>query len=215
MSQESERSSQGVENGINRASLPEAWLGLLASAQQGNSSAVGELINQTRDYLLLVANRDLDNSLRAKVSASDLVQQTMLEASRDIGAFRGASSEEFQRWLVEILRHTLIDTARRYRGTQRRDINREISNLSNADVQLSSNQRTASSIYRRVEADDQLDRAISRLPEHYQQVIQLRHIQGRSWSEVAQRLGISAEAARKLWARTLAKLRDELGSGHE
>ncbi len=192
-----------------------AWLEQLSSAQLGDSQAAGELINQVRDYLLLVANRELDGSLRAKVGASDLVQQTMLEAGRDLQRFRGHTAAELTGWMVRILRHNLTDVARQYRSTRCREIGREVSSSAVLELPLANKQRTASSICRRVEADEQLDRAVSRLPEHYRKVIQLRHIQDLSWSEVAMKLGISAEAGRKLWARTLAKLREELGKEHE
>lgn len=203
-----------AKSDVKPSSAEAEWLDLLAKARQGSSEATGVLINQVRDYLLLVADRELDGTLRAKVGASDLVQQTMLEAGRDFSGFRGQTATELIGWLVRILRHNLTDVARQYRGTQRREVGREIDVVAGLGIPLKSNQRTASSICRRVEMDEQLDQAITRLPQHYQRVIHLRHLQDLSWNEVAEKLSISSEAARKLWVRTLAKLREELGKEH-
>ncbi len=187
----------------------EAWLTQLDLARSGDAEALGEMINQVRDYLLLVANRKLDGRLKVKTAASDLVQQTLLEAGRDIQSFRGESEAELRTWLVKILKHNLTDTAREHRGTQRRDIGREkrLSGLGNA---LPSKHKTASSIIKRVERDEALDQAVLSLPERYRQAITLRHIEGLSWKAVSQRMEISAEAARKVWTRALEKLRDKL-----
>ena len=42
-----------------------------------------------RLYLLSIADRRLDEDLRAKGGTSDLVQETFLEAQRDFGAVSG------------------------------------------------------------------------------------------------------------------------------
>jgi len=190
------------------------WLECLAIARTGDPESLGQLFEQVRNYLLLVAQRELDDAVRVKVGASDLVQQTMLEAGRDVGSFRGETQAEFNAWLIRILRHNLTDTAREYRGTKRRNIEQE-KRLAGNGENLACSQRTASSIYRRVEADEQLEQAVALLPEQYRAVISLRHVNGLSWSEVGQQLALTSEAARKVWARALAKLREILASDHE
>ena len=151
---------------------------------------------------------------RAKVGASDLVQQTMLEAGRDIESFRGQTPAELKTWLIRILRHNLTDVAREYKTAQSRDIHQEVRVVENG-VQLTDKQRTASSIYRRVESNQRLDEALALLPEQYEVAIRLRHADGLSWSEVGERLNVSPEAARKLWARALAILREKLAGDYE
>ena len=64
--------------------------------------------------------------LRAKVDASDLVQETMLEAFRDFERFGGASEQEWLAWLKRILAHNVADFVRRYRGTAKRQARREV-----------------------------------------------------------------------------------------
>ena len=79
-----------------------------------------------RDYLLLVAEKRLGTDVRAKAGASDLVQDTFLEAQRDFGQFRGNSRREFRHWLRRILVHNLGSFTTQYRDTGKRDVHREV-----------------------------------------------------------------------------------------
>jgi hypothetical protein len=56
-----------------------------------------------RQYLLLLARLHLGDQARAKVDASDVVQETLLEAYRKRGQFRGASEAELAAWLRQML----------------------------------------------------------------------------------------------------------------
>lgn len=188
------------------ASCDAEWQQHLAAARAGDSVALGAIVDQLRDYLCLVAERELDESLSVKAAPSDLVQQTMLEAIQGIKYFRGQSETELRIWLVRILRNNLVDAARSFRNSQRRDIGREL-RISFHGKQLPASQRTASSIFRRVEEDEQLDAAIARLPDHYRTAVLLRHVEDLQWSEVGAEMQVSAEAARKLWARAIAELK--------
>jgi RNA polymerase sigma-70 factor (ECF subfamily) len=55
-----------------------------------------------------------------------------------------------------------------------------------------------------------LQAAISRLPEDYRQVIVWRQVEDLSFEAIAERLGRSLDATRKLWWRAIQKLQDEL-----
>jgi RNA polymerase sigma factor (sigma-70 family) len=55
-----------------------------------------------------------------------------------------------------------------------------------------------------------LEKALARLPADYRQAILLRHRDNSSFPEIARQLGISENAARKLWVRAVAKLKNEL-----
>ena len=49
--------------------------------------------------------------------------------------------------------------------------------------------------------------ALSELPEDYREVLILRHLDGLSFSEVAQRMGRTLDAVKQLWVRALERLR--------
>jgi hypothetical protein len=70
---------------------------LLAAARRGSREALGQSLEACRRYLLAIADRQLDQDLQAKGGASDLVQETFLEAQRDFGQFHGPSPDELIR----------------------------------------------------------------------------------------------------------------------
>src|SRR5437762_14358353 len=98
----------------------------LSSARNGSPDALGVALESCRAYLLLVANQELDSGLQAKGGASDLVQETFLEAHRDFPGFEGSSADELRGWLRKILLHNLANFARHYRDTDKRKLAREV-----------------------------------------------------------------------------------------
>ena len=188
----------------------------LAAARNGSQSALGELLETYRNYLLLIAEQELDPRLRAKGGASDLVQETFLEAQRDFPNFQGDSEQELLAWLRHLLHNNLINFARRYRATEKRQVDREVpleagssSRLKRdwlvADVPSPAEQLIAAEEHRRV-----LE-ALDRLPEEYRTALLLRCREGCSFEEISRRLDKTPNAAQKLWARALERLREVLG----
>ncbi len=82
---------------------------LLRRGRNGEQEAIGLLLSKYRNYLLLIANQDLDQKMRAKMGASDLVQQSMILAQQNFGQFRGASEIEFKSWIRKILQNDLLE----------------------------------------------------------------------------------------------------------
>ena len=65
--------------------------------------------------------------LHGKVAASDLVQETLLEAGRDFAHFGGHTRHELLGWLRRILLNNLADANRRYLYAEKREAGREVS----------------------------------------------------------------------------------------
>ena len=190
------------------------WAALIAASQAGDDVAFGEICDRLREYLLLTADRRLGDDLYAKFGASDIVQQALIEARAGLPSFRGTTEYELRAWLVRLVQHNLVDAARRYREAQKRDISREMP-IANGDLapEPPAPERTASSIVRRRESDEELLRAVAQLPARRQRMIELRHWRGLGFAEIGEEFGISDVAARNLWARTIDELRKKL-SGH-
>ena len=178
--------------------------------------AVAEL-ERYRGWLALLARLQVEPRFRAKFDASDVVQQTLLEAVRDWPKFRGGTPAELAGWLRQILAHVLLHEMRRYGGARRRDVGREVSleqALAESSRRLgaaleppgsSPSQRTS-----RQELEIRLADALARLPADHAEVILLRNVEGLAHEEVARRMGRSSGAVRMLWVRALARLRQEL-----
>src|SRR5262245_6977784 len=98
---------------------------LIAQARSGDDAVRGKLLERYRNYLRLLAEVQIGRRLRGKVDASDLVQESFLEAHRDFGQLRGQTEAELVAWLRQILATNLANTIRRYLGTQRRDVRLE------------------------------------------------------------------------------------------
>jgi RNA polymerase sigma-70 factor (ECF subfamily) len=192
---------------------------LLSRARAGDGDALGALLELYRHYLSLLARLQVGRRLQGKVDAADLVQETFLEAHRDLRQFRGTTESELVHWLRRILATTLANQVRRYFGTQARDpqLERELAEALDAssrsmDRGLVAPQSSPSQQAVRREQAVLLADALEVLPEDYRQVIVLRQLEGLSFPEVAQHMRRSEDSVKKLWARALARLRQTLGS---
>jgi len=184
-------------------------------AHSGSAETLGKILEACRPYLLLIANTELDDDLQAKAGASDLVQQTFLEAQRDFGRFKGTTETELHAWLRQILRNNLANFRRDYRKLAKRKVARETS-LHSGETgpsilkDLPSKDDSPSIHLLRQEQEEMLQRVLNRLPENYRQAIVLRQREQCSFEVIGERLNCSAEAARKLWMRGLERLQEEL-----
>src|SRR6266566_4485750 len=88
----------------------------LAAARSGSLEALGQTLDGFRAYLLAIAEREVDPQLKAKGGASDLVQETLLEAVGNFAAFRGKTDADLKAWLRQLLLHNVVDFTRQYRG---------------------------------------------------------------------------------------------------
>ena len=184
------------------------WGMLVAEARAGSRSALGAALESCRHHLLLIAHRRVRPDLRSKAGASDLVQETLLEAQRDFGDFRGGSRDEWRAWLRQILFNNLHNFSRRFRRTAKRRVSCECS-LEEAVACRSIREAlvddlpSPSSLVSRDEETRALERELGRLPESYRRVILLRHRGRLPFPEVARRMGRTEAATRKLWLRAL------------
>jgi RNA polymerase sigma-70 factor, ECF subfamily len=187
---------------------------LLEAVRQSDAAAQSEMLVRYQPWLGLLARLQIDTQFQGKFGASDIVQQTLLEACRDLRQFRGRTEAELLAWLRQILAHVLAHEVRRYRGTQQRDLAREVSleqSLAQSSQRLGDllAASTPSPSQRAIRHEEELRLAdvLSQLPDDYREVIVLRNLEGLSHEEIARRLGRSVAAVRMLWVRALARFR--------
>jgi RNA polymerase sigma-70 factor, ECF subfamily len=191
---------------------------MILEARAGTDAALGPLLDLYRNYLRLLARVEIGRRLQGKLDASDLVQETFLEAHRHFTQFRGTSEPQFVSWLRQILAAKVANLVRHYLGTQGRDVRLEqglAADLDNSSRLLGAELVAALSspsqqAVRREQAVLLAD-ALERLPEDYREVIVLRHLAGLSFPEVARRMGRTLGSVQKLWLRGLARLRQVFG----
>ena len=169
-----------------------------------------------RPYLLLLARVRLDPRLRGKLDASDVVQQTLLEAHQGLAGFRGRGLAEQTAWLRQILARNLANAARDL-GRAKRDVGRERSfgaalDESSARLEgwLAAEQSAPGERAERQERAVLLAEALEALPEAQRQAVVLRHWHGWSLAEIAAQLGCTSAAVTGLLHRGLKHLRKRL-----
>jgi RNA polymerase sigma-70 factor, ECF subfamily len=194
----------------------------LALARSGSRSALGEALEACRGYLLHIARQQLDADLRAKAGASDLVQETFLEAQRDFAQFHGGTETELLAWLRQLLLHNIANFVRHYRTTAKRAVGREV-NLRGATDRSSADglaglpglSPSPSAQVQAQETLEQMQQALARLPEDYQEVIRLRNQARLPFDEIGKKMLRSADAARRLWSRAIERLEQEWETLHD
>jgi RNA polymerase sigma-70 factor, ECF subfamily len=190
---------------------------LLAAFRGGDPAAGDTLLQHYEPWLRLLARLQLESRFRSKFDPSDVVQQAMLEAVRAFPKFRGRTEGEFTAWLRQILSHALAHEIRRYAGTAKRDVAREVpleqeltqTSQRLGDVLAATGTSPSQQVAKRERAVLLAD-VLERLPEDFREVIILRNLEGLPHEEVARRMGRSPGAVRMLWVRALAQLREEL-----
>ncbi|NLE37173.1 MAG: sigma-70 family RNA polymerase sigma factor [Pirellulaceae bacterium] len=190
---------------------------LIRKAREGDAACREALFGLCRSYLGVVAQAPLETWIRAKVDASDVVQQTMLEAHRDFARFGGDSEKEWLGWLRGILKHNMADVVRRYRGTAKRQTRREVSlgrprddSMAPGAPEPAADVLTPSREVMRMDDELRVAVALAGLPDDYREVIALRNFQRLPFSEVAECMGRSRPAVQMLWMRALKKLEESL-----
>jgi RNA polymerase sigma-70 factor, ECF subfamily len=185
--------------------------------RQGTASPTGDLLSPFRPWLALLARLQLDSQLQGKFDASDIVQQTLLEACRDLPKFRGQTEPELLAWLRAILAHVIAHEIRRYTDVEKRDVACEVTleqSLAQSSLRLgnllAASQTSPSQQAVQHEQEVLLADVLTRLPEDYREVIILRNLEGLSHEEVAERMGRGVGAVRMLWVRALAHVRKEV-----
>lgn len=183
-------------------------------AKNGDEQSLGALLSSYEQYLQMLAEVQIGRSLRGKVDACDIVQETFLEAHRGIRRFEGSEPHQFVAWLKAILSARLANTIRHYVGTQARDIRLEKriqeeidqSSLSFGGMLVDPNNSPSEQVAG-LEQSKLVAEAVARLPDGYRQAVLLRHIEGLTFPEIARVMGKSVDSVEKLWLRAMTQLK--------
>ncbi len=180
------------------------------------SPFTAEDLERYRDYLRLLARLQLEPRLRARLDASDVVQQTFLQAHQALAGFRGSTDGELAAWLRQILARNLAHAARDH-GRGRRDVGRERSLEASLDADsarleawLAAEQSSPSQQAQRNEQLLRLAQVLAGLPEAQREALVLHYWQGRTTADIGRHLDRSPAAVAGLLKRGLKELRTHL-----
>ena len=184
---------------------------LIKDARAGSDSSLGLLLGAYRDYLLRIAGERIDSDLRPKLAASDVVQGSMLIATRKFQQFRGETEQEFRAWLVRILSSHLIDGLRRFVDSEKRRTNREVSRPGSVLKRIPAQEESPSRLASLQEEGQRLLLSIESLPGELRDVVHARYLGGLTFPEIATRLQIPVTTCRHRWLEAVENIGLELG----
>ncbi len=192
--------------------------GLLDRASAGDSSARQRLLDVHREHLRRMIAARLDARLASRVDPSDVVQDTLFEASRRLEGYLTNPPLPFLPWLRQIAGERVIDTHRRHLQSQRRSVLREQARPTIEDDSsevlagwLVDKDPSPSQQTRRRERLDEVKNALEALPDRDREILVMRHLEHLKVEEIAEVLGITAGAAKARILRALLKIRNHLG----
>jgi RNA polymerase sigma-70 factor, ECF subfamily len=196
---------------------------LLAQARAGDSDCLGRLFQYYTNYLKILVSTHIDEKLQTRCSPSDIVQETYCEAHRDFEKFRGCTETEFLTWLRAILVNNMAREVERHVLAAKRDVRREVRldamcnamerSAARVESALADQGPSPSSDVNRREYAVLLANYLAELPADYRRVLVLRHCEGLSFKDVAERMGRSTGAVRMLWLRAIGEIREKLSEG--
>jgi RNA polymerase sigma-70 factor (ECF subfamily) len=183
---------------------------LVRRVRAGDEAAAHLLFERHLPALRAKARARLPAAVRGKVAESDIIQDAWLAAFRDVGRFEDRGDASFEKWLQQILRHKLLDEVRRHAGVGKRDARREQRLATDTPVADKARPSPSAELVS-IERSAALRAAIDQLPPDQAMVVRWVHQEGLTLVEAGERMGRSADAARKLYGRALVRLGGRLG----
>ena len=190
--------------------------GRLRAAGADRDRVLGELFEAHRARLMRMVELRMDPRLKARLGASDVLQDAFVEVRNRLEDYLDEPRMPFFLGLRQTAAQRLAMLYRHHIGTQKRDARRQVSlahpafpaATSAALVdRLFADQTTPSTGAARMEMRAQLERFLEQMKREDREVLVLRHFEELSNAETAQELGLDESAASKRYIRALKRLR--------
>lgn len=138
----------------------------------------------------------------------DVTQEIFTAAVRSLKSFRGNS--KFSTWLQTLTNRHIANYYRKRNRTEP-EVKVDIDDVENVGSLNSEGNPNSSKIDDTILLTD----AITKLPEHYQEILLLRFADGMKFQDIAVAIGKSVEGTKSLFRRAISALRDQLGDMHD
>ena len=190
---------------------------LIERAGHGDESARRELLERYRDQLRRMVAAHLDRRLTSRVDASDVVQETLADAARQLDEYLRDLPLPFFGWLRQLAGERIRETHRRHLFAQRRSVAREspaplLSDESAIELagHLAAPDTSPSNRVMRQELREEVMQAVAALAPRDREVLLMRHIEQLGTAEIADALGITEAGVKARLFRALTRLRARL-----
>src|SRR5207244_4518150 len=194
---------------------------LLERSAQGDRQGWGALLARHRERLRRMIALRLDHRLQGRIDASDVIQETYLEAWGRLADYLRNPTMPFYLWLRFLAGQKLVTLHRHHLGRQMRDAGREVSlyrgrlpEASSAALaaQLLGRETRPSEAVVRAELKVRLQEALNSMEPLDREILALRHFEQLSLAEAAQVLGLTESGACRRHLRALKRLKEVLSS---
>ena len=176
---------------------------LVARSLRQDHEAFGQLVDRYAPVIVNLAYRMVGD----RTEAEDLAQEAFIAAFKAMPTFRADS--KFSTWLYRIATNKCKDWLRAKRPGQT-DV--EIESV--ADEQMVE-PRTPERLLSQQQVADQLERAIQRLPPLYREAFVMKHVEGLSYEEMEELLGVNGDTLKMRVYKGRVQLSRELAELNE
>lgn len=188
---------------------------LLVNAKAGDDAARNALLERHRDSLRRLVRLRLDRRLAARIDASDVVQDVLLEANQRLAGYLKNPVMPFHLWLRSLARDRIIDMHRRHRTAEKRSVEKErplhtaFGDRSSIELAgaLKDPELTPAAAALKKELESRFLAALDELGEDDRDILLMRHFEGLGNGEAAEALALSPAAAGMRHLRALRRLR--------
>ncbi len=181
----------------------------------GQNNAFNEILTRYRERLKRMVDVRMNQKLRGRLDASDVIQNTFVEAARTLENYLDNPKISVFLWLRRLAGEKLIQAHRKHMGAEKRSVNREQPIFGGVPaatsqviaIQLSGKLTSPSLAATKQEAKNDLMLALDQMGEIDREILMLRHFEQLSNHETAEVVGMNYEAVKKRYIRALDKLR--------
>lgn len=213
MTQENSNSSE--EPRVDLTTVPEVETNLAPMSEEEANRAISEMTSEFSSRLLRMIEVRLQPELRARVTADDILQDSFMEAYRQLKNGVSAPKGSPLVWLRLIVGQQIVATYRKYCQTQKRNIAREFSinaertrtDSSATSMFLVGSITSPSVAARQHELALKIRECLDQLSESDREILSLRHFEQLTNRETAEELNVSPNAASVMYMRALKKFR--------
>jgi RNA polymerase sigma-70 factor, ECF subfamily len=187
---------------------------LVRRAAHGDDAAIEQLLHAHRGRLQQMIRQRMDPRLLARVDSSDVIQETLTEATKRLPQYLKNLPIPFYPWLRRIAWQQLVQMNQQHLDAQKRSVRREQrpawnlsdhSNMQLANV-IARGLSTPSAALSRKEICQRVRAALEQLSETDREVLLQRYVEQLSIKEIAAVLEATKEAIFKRHARALEKV---------
>lgn len=156
---------------------------LVVRSLKQDHEAFGQLIDRHASTIINLAYRMVGD----RAEAEDLAQEAFLTAFKALATFR--ADAKFSTWLYRIAVNKCKDWLRAKRpGMGQHDV--DIDEMLDVHV---ADEQTPERLLSQQQVAQELDRAIQRLPPLYREAFVLKHLEGLSYEEMEEILGVNSD----------------------